>query len=206
MYSGTWPIAVLKRTKGNLEMVALPSKRFAQQDGCSLLQPIRMYIYIVLWWWIDIVGLLRITFLFTCSDLSRWSLNTRWSQRNSETRTSHVWSCIFHCMKGLLEWVSELCWPYLMRLEQGPGHRQLWNIRCTSVSVPLCTWHDTVFDTVYWHQFLPKETIGRQRFSASVYVCECVFVLVRVCVCAWYPGDGDQNTRQSKTFFPFNFE
>lgn len=41
-----------------------------------------------------------------------------------------------------------------MRFAHGPGQRQLWNSRCTTVSVPFCVWHETVFWTVYWHQFL----------------------------------------------------
>lgn len=45
-------------------------------------------------------------------------------------------------------------WGYLMTLEQCPGHRQPWNTLWTVVSVPLCTWQDTVLETVYWHQFL----------------------------------------------------
>lgn len=37
---------------------------------------------------------------------------------------------------------------YLTRLAQGPGHRQLWYTRWTTVSEPFCTWQDTVRVTV----------------------------------------------------------
>ena len=40
------------------------------------------------------------------------------------------------------------CGRYLTRLAQGPGHRQLWYTRCTTVSEPFCTWQDTVRVTV----------------------------------------------------------
>ena len=40
------------------------------------------------------------------------------------------------------------CGRYLTRLAQGPGHRQLWYTRWTTVSEPFCTWQDTVRVTV----------------------------------------------------------
>lgn len=44
--------------------------------------------------------------------------------------------------------VGQPCSLYLTRLAQGPGHRQLWYTRWTTVSEPFCTWQDTVRVTV----------------------------------------------------------
>lgn len=52
---------------------------------------------------------------------------------------------------------DELSLRYLMTLVQGPGHLHPCKTLCTVVSVPLCTWQDTVLETVYWHQFLKKK-------------------------------------------------
>lgn len=50
-----------------------------------------------------------------------------------------------------------------MTLVQGPGHLQPCKTLCTVVSVPLCTWQDTVLETVYWHQFLKWKLISYHK-------------------------------------------
>lgn len=67
------------------------------------------------------------------------------------------------CISRII-WLCGLWTLYLMTLGQGPGHRQPCTTLCTVVSVPFCTWQDTVLETVYWHQFL-KWNIGFSVFK-----------------------------------------